>query len=88
MLYSKRQIVAMIRGIKVLRKIGYDLLVVIMSQKMPKQQVAANKNRSLALQEHQHITVASSKTMPAIAFCTAKSTDRVEAIFSLFMPPF
>ena len=52
LLYSKRQIVAMICG-KVLRKVRHDLLVVIGSQKMPKQHVAANKKHNLALQEHQ-----------------------------------
>ena len=51
-LYSKRQIIAMIRG-KVLRKIRCDLLVVTQSQKMPKQHMAVNKRCSLALQEHQ-----------------------------------
>ena len=51
-LYSKRQIIAMIRG-EVLRKIRYDLLVVTQSQKMPKQHLTANKRCSLALQEHQ-----------------------------------
>ena len=51
-LYSKRQIAAMIHG-KVLRKIRYDLLVVIQSRKMPKQHMAANNKHNLALQEHQ-----------------------------------
>ena len=55
-LYTKHQIVAMIRG-KVLPKIRYDHLVVIQSQNMPKQHIAANKKRNLALQEHQWLPV-------------------------------
>ena len=51
-LYSKRPIVAMIRG-KVLRKFRYDPLVVIQSRKIPKQHVAVNEKYKLAPQEHQ-----------------------------------
>ena len=51
-LYSKRQITAMIRG-KVLRKVRYDLLEVTQSQNVPRQHLEANKRRNLALQEHQ-----------------------------------